>query len=475
VLVIPKGDNDISRVTAATRTIAVNMPNVQGIRNNPWETYLTTVDAVEAMTGYDFFANVPDAIENAIEAGVNGNNPPGTEGQAVTTAEDTSKSFTLTAVSPIPSASFTFTIVQPPAHGSLSGTDANRSYQPGPDFNGNDSFTFRVNDGNANSNISTVTITVTEVNDAPTATDDSFSTDEDTPKEITASDLTTNDSAGPANENVQVLTVTSVSATADTHGTVNLSSGTITYSPDQNYNGPASFTYQVCDNGLTNGSPDSLCTTATVNITVDSVNDPPTLDAIGNKTLNLGSTLTFTAVATDLDLPPQTLSYSLIGSPAGATINASTGDFSWTPTAAQAGQIHTFTVRVTDNGTPNLFDEEQITVGVGYTWTNLLAPIQAGGTYKAGRVIPIKFQLTGASAGITDAVIRLLVYKVNDNVVGDPVDVQSPGAASTGNLFRFENGEYIFNLSTAGMTPGTYQLQVDMGDGVVRAINISLK
>ncbi len=271
VLVIPKGDNDVSRVTAGTRTIAVNMPNIQGIRNTPWETYLTTVDAVEAMTGYDFFANVPDAIENAIEAGINGVNPPGTEGQAVTTAEDTSKSITLTAVSPIPSASFTFTIVQPPAHGVLSGTGDNRSYQPGPDFNGSDSFTFKANDGAADSNTSTVTITISEVNDSPTATDDSSSTDEDAKLEITASDLTTNDSAGPANENVQVLTVTSVSSTVDTHGTVSLSSGTITYSPDQNYNGPASFTYQVCDNGLTNGAPDSQCTTGTVNITVNSV------------------------------------------------------------------------------------------------------------------------------------------------------------------------------------------------------------
>ena len=476
VLVIPKGDNDISRVTAGTRTIAVNMPNIQGIRNNGWETYLTTVDAVEALTGYDFFANVPDAIENAIEAGTNGSNPPGTEGQAVTTAEDTSKSVTLTAVSPIPSASFTFTIVQPPAHGVLSGTGANRSYQPGPDFNGSDSFTFKANDGSRDSNTSTVTITVTEVNDSPTAADDSFSTDEDTNLEITASDLTTNDSAGPLNENVQVLTVTSVSSTGDTHGTVTLSSGTITYSPASNYNGPASFTYQVCDNGLTNGSPDSLCTSGTVNITVNGVNDAPTLNAIGNKTVLLGSTLTFTAVGTDTDLPPQTLSYSLTGSvPAGATINATTGAFSWTPTAAQAGQIHTFSVRVTDNGTPNLFDEEQITVGVGYTWTNLLAPIHDGGVYKAGRVLPIKFQLTGASAGITDAVIKLLVFKVNNNVAGDPVDVQSSSAASTGNLFRFENGEYVYNLSTAGMTPGTYQLQVDMGDGVLRTVNISLK
>src|ERR1041384_1246058 len=94
VLVIPKGDNDISRVTAATRTIAVNMPNIQGIRNDPWETYLTTVDAVEALTGYDFFANVPDAVENAIEAGVNGVNPPGVQNQSLNVTEDVAKDVT---------------------------------------------------------------------------------------------------------------------------------------------------------------------------------------------------------------------------------------------------------------------------------------------------------------------------------------------------------------------------------------------
>jgi DNA/RNA endonuclease G (NUC1) len=476
VLVIPKGDNDVSRVTAATRTIAVNMPNIQGIRNTPWETYLTTVDAVEQLTGYDFFANVPDAIENAIEAGVNGSNPPGTEGQAVTTAEDTSKSITLTAVSPIPSASFTFTIVTPPAHGQLTGTGENRTYQPDPDFNGSDSFTFKANDGSQDSNTSTVTITTTEVNDAPVATDDTANTNEDENVEIAASNLTSNDSAGPANENVQVLTVTSVSATAGTHGTVSLSSGTITYSPDQNYNGPASFTYEVCDNGTTDGAADSRCTTGTVNVTVSATNDAPTLNAIANQTVYVGDTLSVTAVGSDIDLPPQTLTYSLTGVvPSGATINPSTGAFSWTPTAAQGGHIYTLTVRVTDDGTPNLFAEQQFTVGVAYTWSNLLAPVVAGGTYKAGRTLPLKFQLTGASAGVTDAVIHLLVYQVNNNVLGDPVDVDAPGAASTGNLFQYENGYYVFNLSTQGMPAGTYQLQIDMGDGVVRAVNISLK
>jgi hypothetical protein len=584
VLVIPKGDNDLSRVTAATRTIAINIPNVQGLRSDPWENYLTTVDAVEALTGYDFFANLPDAVENSIEAGTNGNNPPGTEGQAVTTAEDTSRSITLTAVSPNPSASFTFTIVTPPAHGQLTGTGANRSYQPDADFNGSDSFTFKANDGSADSNVSTVTISVTEVNDSPSANDDTASTDEDTPLQISASTLSSNDSAGPANENVQVLTVTSVSATGDTHGTVSLSSGTVTYSPDANYNGPASFTYQVCDNGTTNGAPDAKCTTGTVNVTVNAVNDAPTasddarstdedttlqfsastltgndsagpadenaqvltvtsvsatanthgtvslssgtvtyspdanyngpasfayqvcdngttngaadpkcttgtvnvtvnpvndaptLNAIANQTVYVGSTLSFTAVGSDIDLPAQTLTYSLTGAvPAGASINPATGAFSWTPTAAQGGQIYTITVRVSDDGSPSLYAERQFTAGAAYTWSNLLAPVQAGGTYKAGKTIPIKFQLTGASAGVTNAVIRLLIYKVSNNVLGDPVDVESNSAATTGNLFRFADGQYIFNLDTSAMGPGTYQLQVDMGDGVLRAVNISLR
>ena len=51
------------------------MPNIQGIRTNPWETYLTTVDAVETLTGYDFFSNLPEPIQNCIEAGTNGVNP----------------------------------------------------------------------------------------------------------------------------------------------------------------------------------------------------------------------------------------------------------------------------------------------------------------------------------------------------------------------------------------------------------------
>jgi DNA/RNA endonuclease G (NUC1) len=49
--------------------IAVDMPNEPGVRNVDWSTYLTTVDAIEAATGYDLLAALPDEIESAIESG----------------------------------------------------------------------------------------------------------------------------------------------------------------------------------------------------------------------------------------------------------------------------------------------------------------------------------------------------------------------------------------------------------------------
>jgi DNA/RNA endonuclease G (NUC1) len=75
VLVIPKGENDIARVNCSARTIAVIVPNTNGT-NTDWTTYLTTVDAVETLTGYDFFSNLPEPIQRCVEAGINGNNPP---------------------------------------------------------------------------------------------------------------------------------------------------------------------------------------------------------------------------------------------------------------------------------------------------------------------------------------------------------------------------------------------------------------
>jgi hypothetical protein len=93
-------------------------------------------------------------------------------------------------------------------------------------------------------------------------------------------------------------------------------------------------------------------------------NTAPTLAPIPDQSAQVGSQLAFTAHGSDSDSPPQTLTYSLVGAPIGAAIDPATGVFTWTPTAGQIGPA-SFTVLVTDNGTPNL----SATTGVNVTVT----------------------------------------------------------------------------------------------------------
>jgi hypothetical protein len=125
----------------------------------------------------------------------------------------------------------------------------------------------------------------------------------------------------------------------------------------------ASTVFTIMHDGT---NPADLTDFETVSITVNEVNVAPVLAAIGKKTIPWGNLLVFTASATDSDLPSQTLTFSLIGAPSGASINPGTGVFEWTPDETQNNQSYSFTVRVTDNGInpDNLYDEEEITVTV---------------------------------------------------------------------------------------------------------------
>jgi len=67
IVVIPQGSNDVSRVTTSTRVIAVNLPNINTV-GSAWASYRTSVDAIEAATGYNLLSALPDNIENALES-----------------------------------------------------------------------------------------------------------------------------------------------------------------------------------------------------------------------------------------------------------------------------------------------------------------------------------------------------------------------------------------------------------------------
>jgi hypothetical protein len=130
-------------------------------------------------------------------------------------------------------------------------------------------FDHTVSDGSASS-IANVDITIYCINDPPDPQPDVKNTFEDEALSFPAAHLIANDSTGPANESSQALTVTSVTATGSTHGNVGLVGGTVTYTPDPGYLGPASFEYEVCDDGMSGNPPaaDPLCATGTVNVTV---------------------------------------------------------------------------------------------------------------------------------------------------------------------------------------------------------------
>src|SRR5207245_11742948 len=91
------------------------------------------------------------------------NHAPVATGQSVSTAEDTAAPIILMA-SDVDGDALTYSIVIPPAHGTLSVAAPNLTYTPAALYFGADSFTFKANDGTVDSNVATVSLTVTHVN-----------------------------------------------------------------------------------------------------------------------------------------------------------------------------------------------------------------------------------------------------------------------------------------------------------------------
>jgi PKD repeat protein len=130
-------------------------------------------------------------------------------------------------------------------------------------------------------------------------------------------------------------------------------------------------------------------------ITVTDVNEAPVLATIGDRPVDEGSLLTFTAIATDPDRPANALTFSLDpGAPAGAGIDPATGLVTWTPTEAQGPGSYPVTVRVTDNGTPSLFDEETIQIAVREVNQAPLLAALGDRTVTEGTPLTIELQAT---------------------------------------------------------------------------------
>lgn len=273
--------------------------------------------------GLSSFIDVSITVNNA-------NRVPTADPQSQTTNEDTAKSIALTG-SDLDSDPMTFSIASNPSNGALSGFNANSgavTYTPNANFNGADSFTFKVNDGSADSSAATISLTVTAVNDAPTANTQSVSTNEDAARAIT---LTASDVEGSS----LTFSIVTNPAKGALSG-LNTATGAVTYTPNANANGADSFTFKVND-----GSLDSNA--AVISISINSIGDAPALNPIGAKSVIEGQLLSFTISGSDAD--NDALTFSASGVPSGASFDASTRTFTWSPVFTQAGAYSvTFTV-----------------------------------------------------------------------------------------------------------------------------------
>jgi CshA-type fibril repeat protein len=193
------------------------------------------------------------------------------------------------------------------AFGTASTDGTTVTYMPAPHAYGTDTLTYQISDGKGGYDEAVVTIEVISVNDPPAAVDDIAMTDEDTAVTI---DVLANDSDTEGDP----LTVTSVSTPS--HGTADINAdGTITYTPAENFNGSDSLTYQVSDGNSGSAS-------ATVNITVNPVNDAPvaSVDPSSQSVQYSDGIAVVTISATDID--SASLSISPSGLPAGTAVGA---------------------------------------------------------------------------------------------------------------------------------------------------------
>jgi large repetitive protein len=240
--------------------------------------------------------------------------------------------------------SSTVTIVLSAAHGKLEDFRGVITYTPEPDFFGNDKFTYNVKDNDgAVSNTATVTISVTNINDAPVAVDDRPRTSEDIPVKIS---VLANDSDPDGSSDIDPASIVVVKLPANGKITnYDTKTGSLTYSPDKDYNGSDAFVYNVKDRkGLQSNN-------ATVSIDIRSVNDRPV--AVDDRAeVNEDSEVSIPVLANDYDVDGALdyLSLTLTLSPAhGKTsVDIKSGRVLYTPDKNYYGE-DTFNYTVKDN------------------------------------------------------------------------------------------------------------------------------
>jgi VCBS repeat-containing protein/CshA-type fibril repeat protein len=308
------------------------------------------------------------------------------------------------------------------AHGTVvNNNDGTVTYTPNADYNGSDSYTYTVTSPTGVTETATVTVTINPVVDI---VDDTETTDEDT--------AVTTDVLGNDNFEGSPL-VTGV--TQGAHGAVvNNNDGTVTYTPDADYNGSDSYTYTVT-------SPTGVTETAMVNVTINPVTDL-VADSV---TTNSTGALTFDPLsgsnggsADNFENPAAVIAAIGSASHGSAVLNPADGTITYTPTPGYVGP-DSFSYTVTSGGV-----SETATISVIVT---NVAPVGNPDSASTAEDTPVSGNVLDSDTDSDPGDSKMLIQFVVDSVTV-PVQPGAVGGSTTiagvGTLTLKADGSYSF-------------------------------
>lgn len=340
--------------------------------------------------------------------------------------EDSSTSITLRATD-VDSPNLTYSVVTQPKNGVLSGTAPNLTYTPNANWNGQDSFSFKANDGLLDSNTATVSLTIYPVNDAPVAQDQSVTLDQDTSKALT---LGASDIDSP--------TLTYSIVTPPKNGTLGGTAPNLVYTPKAGYRGSDSFTFKAND-----GAFDS--NTATVSITVNAVNHVP-VAAPQSLTLDQNTSKTLTMGASDPD--GDAVTFEIVTAPTKGTLSGTGASRTYTPNAGFVG-ADSFSFRASD-GT---LSSSPATVSIAVLAVNR-APVAQDGSASTSYNTPVNFALSASDADGDALTFSIAAAPTKGTLSGSGATrVYTPTLGTVGfDSFTFRASDGRANSNTATFT-----------------------
>ncbi|MCF6235867.1 MAG: Ig-like domain-containing protein [Gammaproteobacteria bacterium] len=326
--------------------------------------------------------------------------PPTATPQGITLAENTKKKITLTG-SQKENKALKYAVVTQPENGALSGTAPDLIYTPKSNYSGDDSFTFKVNDGANDSELATVKLTIKEDTPKPptpippTATPQDITLTENTKKKIT---LTGSQAKNRA--------LTYAVVTPPKNGKLSGTAPSLLYTPKSDYTGDDSFTFKVND-----GANDSELATIKLAIKADKSIKQPPIATPQSITFAKNTSRAITLAGNDAgnDAGNKALTYAVVTPPKNGKLSGTAPNLLYTPESADYAGDDSFTFKV-NNGTDDS------------------APATVKLTIKTYMLLEKREDYDGDG---TADVIRTYTYDANGNELTNSYDGDGNGTADT--------------------------------------------